>query len=203
MTDTDTIPDPIAADAPTPDTVDGDTVREPGTGLHDTVAVTHDGAVYCIECAAEEYVSLADRDPRQIPYGGPVLRSHEWDCPGPSCGNCHRRIASVNILHYGDVCGEYCTRGGTPEEWDAFKQAAAADEYAEFRLPYGGRYVVVTDENGDGTFTPYVVPESDDAAGGDAEHVVSDLLADRIQHHGVEWDPNNGVYHLTHAEIPE
>jgi hypothetical protein len=108
-TDDDDVPEPIATHAPAPDEVDGDEVRVPGTGLYDTVAVTHDGVVICMECASEAYVALATSDPYAIPYGGPVRRSAEWDCPGPSCDHCRRRIASVTVLHYDGVCQpEYC-----------------------------------------------------------------------------------------------
>lgn len=113
----DDYPDPIAPDAPTPEEADGDTVRVPGTRLGDVVAVTHDGEVLCLDCAAEDYVDLCRDDPRQIPYGGPVDRGTEWDCPGPTCGNCHRRIESVTVLHYDGVCQPgWCDEIDTEEE---------------------------------------------------------------------------------------
>jgi len=108
MTATTDIPAPIATDAPAPDDV-GEEVRHPGTKLYDVVAVTHDGAVICRECANPEYVSLARESPREIPHGGPVDRGTEWDCPGPACDNCHRRITSVSILHYDGVCDPECS----------------------------------------------------------------------------------------------
>lgn len=109
MHDTNELPEPVADDAPTPEETTSDTVREPGTGLYDIVAVTHDGAAYCLECANPEYVDLCRENPRQIPYGGPIDRGTDWDCPGPSCDHCHRRITSVNILHYDGVCrSDWC-----------------------------------------------------------------------------------------------
>jgi hypothetical protein len=103
MDDTDDIPVPVADDAPTPDQFDLPS-EAPDLFAGDLAAVTHDGEVFCLECANPEYVDLCNEDPRQIPYGGPVLRSGEWDCPGPSCGHCFRRIAHLTVLHYDGVC---------------------------------------------------------------------------------------------------
>ena len=98
------IPEPIADDAPCPDDVDGDTVRFPGTALYDVVAVDYDGERYCRDCANPKYVKLCKEDPYKIPYGGPVDRGNEVDCPGSACGHCHRRIEDLTVLHYDDVC---------------------------------------------------------------------------------------------------
>jgi|APHM01.1.fsa_nt_gi hypothetical protein len=97
------VPDPVADDAPEPEEV-GDTVSVPGSALYDVVAYTSDGLVYCTECTAEDYARKAREEPREIPAGGVVDRGAEWDCPGPACDHCHRRITSVSILHYGGVC---------------------------------------------------------------------------------------------------
>jgi hypothetical protein len=107
MLDESEIPNPVAADAPSPDDVDSETVRTPGTSLSDVVAVDHDGARYCMECANPAYVELCREDPRQIPYGGPVDRGSEVDCPGSSCDNCLRRIGDMSILHYDAVCDPF------------------------------------------------------------------------------------------------
>lgn len=106
MLSDDSIPHPVADDAPSPGEV-GDEVRTPGTATFDVVAVDHDGGRYCMECANPEYVDLCKGDPRQIPYGGPVDRGSEVDCPGSACDNCHRRIVDMTVLHYGDVCDPF------------------------------------------------------------------------------------------------
>ena len=104
----DELPDPVADTAPDRASKANETARVPGTGLHDIVAVSHDGSVYCLGCANPEYVDLCRGDAREIPHGGPIRRADEFDCPGPSCDNCLRRIESVNVLHYDAVCGEHC-----------------------------------------------------------------------------------------------
>lgn len=102
------IPNPVADDAPDPDQFDtGDEVHIPGSGITDVVAVDYDGGRYCLECANPDYVELCKDDPRQIPFGGPVDRGSEVDCPGSACDHCHRRIADMTVLHYGDVCDPF------------------------------------------------------------------------------------------------
>jgi hypothetical protein len=102
--------DPIADDAPTPDDFEdgetADTVYR--TSRRRLIAVDFDGGRYCIDCASEEYIELCLGDPREIPYGGPVPEGSEVDCPGSSCDHCLRKIEGETILHYDDVCGEYC-----------------------------------------------------------------------------------------------
>jgi hypothetical protein len=116
MTETDDVPDPIADNAPDPEEV-GETVTEPGTHLTDVVAHTHDGRVICTECVSDDYAQLSRSDPRQIPYGGPVDRGTEWDCPGPVCDHCRRRITTVTVLHYDGVCQpRTCPQLETPTE---------------------------------------------------------------------------------------
>lgn len=108
MLDESEIPSPVADDAPDPEQFDpGEGVRTPGTGLYDVVAVDHDGARYCLECANPEYVALCKDDPRQIPYGGPVERGSEVDCPGSACDHCLRRIEDMTVLHYDGVCDPF------------------------------------------------------------------------------------------------
>lgn len=104
----DNIPDPVRTDAPSPDEFDrGESVDVP-LRPDSLIAVDFDGERYCMECANPEYVELCNDDPRKIPYGGPVPRGSEVDCPGSSCGNCLRMIEGFTILHYDGVCGEYC-----------------------------------------------------------------------------------------------
>lgn len=102
------IPSPVADDAPDPDDFDaGETVEYPGTSTTDVVAVDFDGGRYCRECANPEYVELCRESPRSIPYGGPVERGSEVDCPGTACDHCLRRIADMTVLHYDDVCDPF------------------------------------------------------------------------------------------------
>lgn len=101
----DDMPDPIAADAPSPDDVDGETVSAyrmiDGTRW---IGADYDGARYCIECINEEYLRYGIEDPYRIPYGGPYRFGAEVDCPGSACDHCHRRLEHETILHYDGVC---------------------------------------------------------------------------------------------------
>ena len=107
----DDIPDVVADDAPTPETAAGEAVgitytTDDGTEL---IAVDRDGERYCIECASEAYIERAYHRPRSIAFGGAVPEGSEVDCPGHSCGNCHRRVRGFTVLHYEGVCQpEYC-----------------------------------------------------------------------------------------------
>lgn len=105
VSDPDDMPDPIAADAPSPDDVEGDTVSEyvhiDGTRW---IGADYDGARYCIECINLDYLRYGIQDPYRIPYGGPNRYGAEVDCPGSSCDHCHRHIANETILHYDGVC---------------------------------------------------------------------------------------------------
>lgn len=76
-----------------------------------------------------------------------------------------------------------------------FLKAAEEDEYAEVEL--GDGYTLITDWEGDGTFMPYVQPPEDDS--GENDHHVDDMLhdLDGIAVSYVEWDDNNGVYHVS------
>lgn len=111
MLDRDEIPSPVADDAPGPD--EFDLPEQVNSTAHGLVAVDFDGERYCMECANPEYVALARSDPRQIPYGGPVDRGAEVDCPGHACGHCHRHIGGMTLLHYDGVCHpDSCPKAG-------------------------------------------------------------------------------------------
>lgn len=96
------IPDPVRDDAPEHDQFD--LPEQVDTRQYGLVAVDYNGERYCMECANPEYVDLARREPREIPYGGPVPEGTEVDCPGHSCGHCHRHIGGMILLHYDGVC---------------------------------------------------------------------------------------------------
>lgn len=106
------IPNPIAEDAPDPQEF------EPGETVDATIRINgrryagadYDGERHCADCVNVEYLKLGIEDPYQIPFGGPLPAGAEVDCPGSSCGNCHRRISQMTTLHYDGVCGEYCTQ---------------------------------------------------------------------------------------------
>jgi len=98
MMSDDQLPDPVSDDAPDPEQV-GETVRRPGRALWDVVAVSYDGRVLCRQCASTQYLTLCRTEPERIPHGGPIDRGTEWDCPGPVCDHCRRRIESVSVLH--------------------------------------------------------------------------------------------------------
>lgn len=91
------IPNPVADGAPNPELFEpGETVRATRNGL---IAVDHDGARYCLECANPDYVELCRENPRAIPYGGPVPTNVEVDCPGHACDHCLRKIAGQRLIH--------------------------------------------------------------------------------------------------------
>lgn len=101
----DDMPDPIAADAPSPDEAEGETVSRYVTiNGSRYIGATYDGGVYCMECTNVEYLRYGIEDPYRIPYGGPYPFGTEVDCPGSACDHCHRRLEHTTVLHYDGVC---------------------------------------------------------------------------------------------------
>jgi hypothetical protein len=100
------VPDVLRPDAPTPDTAAGETVGFTYTTTDgmELIAVDHNGERYCIDCATMEYIREAHHNPDIIPAGGAVREGAEVDCPGSTCGHCHRRIRRFTVLHYDGVC---------------------------------------------------------------------------------------------------
>jgi len=75
-------------------------------------------------------------------------------------------------------------------------QAVKDDEYGEYTLETGD--IVITDWEGDGFFSPYVIPEAsprndDEAMANISSSIESELEFKVIR---VEWDVSNDVYHV-------
>jgi len=75
-------------------------------------------------------------------------------------------------------------------------QAVKDDEYGEYTLETGD--ILITDWEGDGFFSPYVIPEAsprnDDEAMANISSSIKNELGIRVT--GVEWDISNDVYHV-------